>query len=123
MAYAQVHTVAITTIADGSATAYTPVVTGRVSTIVYTKDDFAAGVDFAITTEATLQGLWTESDVNASKTVAPRQPTHDAIGAASLYAAAGEAVEDDIYVVNERIKFVIASGGDTKSGTFRVIMA
>lgn len=123
MSYAQAHTVSVTTAADGSATVYTPVVTGSVSTIIYTKTDFAAGVDFTITTEATAQNVWVESDVNASKTIAPRQATHDTVGAASLYAAAGEPVEGRIYAVNERIKIVLASGGNVKTGQFVVIIA
>lgn len=123
MSYAQVHTLNVTTAADGSATVYTPVVTGSVSTIIYTKTDFDAGVDFTITTEETAQNVWVESDVNASKTVAPRQATHDTVGAASLYAAAGEPVEGRIYAVNERIKIVLASGGNVKTGQFVVIIA
>lgn len=123
MAYAEIHTVTLTTNSSGVVTGYTPVVTGKVFSVIYIKDNWASGVDFTITTETTAQGLWTESDVNASTAVAPRQPTHDAIGAASLYAAAGEPVEDYIYAVNERIKIAIASGGNVRDGTFKVIIA
>ena len=62
------------------------------------------------------------SAVTAAKTVAPRQPTHDLIGVASLYAAAGEGVEVPVVVGNDRVKIVVASGGDTKTGTFHVIV-
>ena len=123
MSYAERHTVALTTDASGDVTGYTNTVTGRVIAVIYTKDDFAAGVDFTITSETTGQNIWTESDVNASKTVAPRQPTHDRAGVASLYAAAGEPVEDHIYVALERIKIVVAQGGNAKSGSFTVIVA
>ena len=122
MSYVQRHTVTVTTDSGGDATAYTPVATGRIQTIVYVKDDYAAGVDFTITVEGTAEGLWTESDVNASATRAPRQPTHDAVGAASLYAAAGEPVEDHVAIANDRVKIVVAQGGDTKSGTFHVVL-
>ncbi|MBF0358868.1 MAG: hypothetical protein HQL70_09690 [Magnetococcales bacterium] len=108
----------VTTAADGTATAYIPVVSGRLSQIRYVKDDYAAGVDFTITNETTGETLWTEADVNASVTVAPRQPTHGTDGAAALYAAAGTAVNDQIVLVNDRIKIAIAQGGDSKSGTF-----
>lgn len=119
--YCQRHAVTVTTASDGSATAYTDkAVTGAVLSIQYVKVDFDNGVDFTITAETTTQGLWTESNVNASATRCPRQPTHDAVGAASLYAAAGEPVEDYIYLANERVKFVIAQGGNVKSGTFYV---
>ena len=120
--YVERHTVPVTTDSGGDATAYTPVVTGRILAIIYTKTDFAAGVDFAVTSDVTGQTVWTGTDVNASTTVAPRQPTHDTAGAASLYAAAGEPVEDHIYVATERIKIVVATGGDTKSGSFDVVV-
>jgi len=118
------HTVTVTTIADGSATAYTTnPVRGRVLSIQYVKPvsgNFTDGVDFTITGETTGQGLWTETNVNASAQRAPRQPTHDNAGAASLFAAGGEPAEDYYVLVDERVKIVIASGGDTKTGTFHI---
>jgi hypothetical protein len=123
MSFAQRHVIAVTTSAGGAAEVYSPVVTGKIQTLIYTKTDFANGVDFTITAEATGETIWTESDVNASKTVAPRQATHSNVGVASLYAGSGEPVEDHIALAEDRVKFVIASGGDTKSGTFTLIMA
>lgn len=122
MSYAERHAIAVTTAADGSATAYSPVVTGKISTIRYVKGDFANGVDFTITAEATGETIWTQSDVNASATVAPRQATHSTAGVAALYAAGGSAVLDKIALANDRVKIVIASGGDTKSGTFHIVL-
>lgn len=123
MSFATRHTVTVATIADGTATAYTDeVVNGRVISIAYTKVDYADGVDFTITTEDTAQDLWVDTNVNASETVASRQPTHDSAGDASLYAGSGEAVEDYIWVVDERIKIVIAQGGNVKTGTIDIIV-
>ena len=127
MSYAQRNSVTITTDASGNATVFLSaadggLLSGRLVNLIYAKTDFADGVDFTITSEATGQTLWTQSDVNASATVAPRQPTHTTAGAASLYAAAGTAVNDHLVLANDRIKIVIASGGDTKSGTFTVVM-
>lgn len=119
MQWAEKHTVAITTAVGGAATAYTKrKVTGQVHTIIYTKDDFAAGVDFTITTETTLQGLWTELDVNASAIRAPQQPTHTQAGVADT-----DPGNRPIIAVEERIKIVIAQGGDAKNGTFDIIIA
>lgn len=120
--YAQRHTVSVTTASDGSATAYSPVVTGLLSQIRYVKTDFTDGVDFTITTEATGETLWTELNVNASATKAPRQPTHGTDGVASLYAAGGVAVQAPIALANDRVKIVIASGGATKIGTFHIVL-
>jgi len=122
MSFPQRFTVTAAVDGSGDFTGYTPVVNGMIHAVEYVKTDYANGVDFTITTEVTLQGVWTESDVNAAKTVAPRQPTHSAVGVASLYAAAGEPVETLIAATNERIKIVVASGGVSKTGTFHVII-
>ena len=116
----------ITTAADGTATAYTPRgVNGVVHQIEYVKagsGNFDDGVDFTITGEATGIGLWTESNVNASAVRAPRQATHSQVGVASLYAAGGTAVQAPIALANDRVKIVIAQGGNAKTGTFHVLV-
>ena len=122
MSYAERHRLTLKTDASGDVTGYTPVIMGRIIAIVYTKTDYATGVDFAITAEATGEGIWTESNVDASATRAPRQPTHDNVGAASLYAASGEPVEDYIVLAADRVKIVVSNGGNAKSGQFDVIV-
>lgn len=114
--------IAVTTIADGSATAYSEVCTGKVSTIRYVKTDFDNGSTITLTSEATGETIWTEAAVNASATRAPRQATHSTAGAAALYAAAGQAVNDKIALANDRVKIVIASGGNVKTGTFHIVL-
>lgn len=123
MAFGKRLTVAVTTESDGSATVYSdPIDHGLLSQIRYVKTDFADGSTFTITAEATGELLWSESAVNASATRAPRQATHSTAGAAALYAAGGAAVNDLIAIVNDRIKIVIAGGGDTKTGTFHFVL-
>lgn len=122
MSFIQRFEVAVTTIADGSATAYTPNFTGKLSHIRYVKTDYAAGVDFTITSEATGETIWTQADVNASATVAPRQATHSTAGVAALYAGGGSAVLEPICLAKDRIKIVIAQGGDTKTGKFHFVV-
>lgn len=122
MSYAQRVAVTVTTAADGSATAYSDVLTGKLSQIRYVKTDFANGSTFTITAEATGETLWTESNVDASATRAPRQATHSTAGAAALYAAGGAAVNDQIALAIDRIKIVIAAGGDTKTGVFHFVL-
>ncbi len=114
--------VTVTTAADGSATAYTPRFSGEVHSITYEKTDFANGVDFNITVDATGETIWAENDVNATATRAPRQPTHSTAGVASLYAAAGTAVQARVAVGNDKVKIVIASGGNVKTGTFHILV-
>ncbi len=117
--------VTVTTAADGTVTAYSPRLTGKIHQIEYVKDGsnpYANGVDFAITGEATGVNLWTQSDVNASAIVAPRQPTHSQAGAAALYAAGGTAVQDKIALARDRVKFVLAQGGNAKVGAFHLLV-
>jgi len=122
MSYATREVVSVTTAADGSATAYSGIVTGKLSQIRYVKTDFDNGSTFTITSEATGETLWSESSVNADATRAPRQATHSTAGAAALYAGGGAAVNDKIALANDRVKIVIASGGNAKTGTFHVVM-
>jgi hypothetical protein len=114
--------VRVTTAADGSATAYTPRLSGKLCSIHYVKTDFADGVDFTITSEATGQSLWTDTNINASEVVNPRVPTHDQVGAALLFAAGGTAVADKIALASDRVKILIAAGGNAKIGTFHVLV-
>ncbi|HYD66185.1 hypothetical protein [Azospirillum sp.] len=114
--------VSVTTAADGSATAYSPYISGYIHEIHYIKTDFADGVDFAITAEATGENIWTQSDVNAAAVKAPRQATHSTVGVAALYAAGGVAVNDRIALGRDRVKIVIAQGGNAKSGAFHIVV-
>lgn len=112
------YTVAVTTASDGTATAYSPYLSGYIHDIEYVKTDYADGVDFTITLEGTGRGLWTESNVNAAAIRAPRQPTHSLVGVAQLYASGGTAVNDRVAASRDRVKIVLAQGGATKAGTF-----
>jgi hypothetical protein len=114
--------VAVTTDASGDATAYSPYLSGFIHSIQYVKTDFADGVDFTITAEATGETIWAESNVNAAAVRAPRQATHTTAGVASLYAAAGTAVNDKVAVSRDRVKIVVASGGNVKTGAFNILV-
>lgn len=120
--HAERHVVVVAVDADGDGVGYTPVVTGRVLQIHYVKTDYADTADFAITSEATGQSLWTQANQTASAIKAPRQPTHDGLGAASLYASGGEPVEGYIVLANDRVKIVVDEGGVSKTGTFHVVI-
>lgn len=120
--YAERHVVTIVTDAAGAGVGYTPLVQGRVSAIHYVKNDYANGVDFVVTSEATGEIIWDEDDVNASTSRAPRQATHSTAGVAALYAGGGSAVLDQITVAKDRIKITVAAGGNTKTGTFHVVI-
>lgn len=118
------YAVAITTATGGAGTGYTSGdVRGLIHTIQYVADGTAPyenTVDVTITAEDTALPILSLTDVAAAFTYRPRAAVHDTSGNASLYAAAGEAVEDYIAVHGERVKIVLAQGGDAKTGTFYV---
>lgn len=113
--------VSVTTASDGSATAYSPYLSGFIESIQYVKTDFADGVDFAITAEATGQGIWSESDVNAAVVKAPRLATHSIAGVAATYDGT-RATFGRIAVGRDRVKIVIAQGGNAKVGAFNILV-
>jgi hypothetical protein len=114
--------VTVTTASDGTATAYSPYLSGFIHAIQYVKTDYADGVDFTITAEATGETIWTQSDVNAAAVKAPRQATHSNVGVAALYASGGTAVNDRIALGRDRVKIVLAQGGNAKTGKFIIIV-
>jgi len=110
-----------TTTAGGAATVYSETLNGRILAILY-DGGLDATADLTITTEKTLQGVWTETDVTNSATFrAPRLATHDTVGAASLYAATFE-VLDYIWLAEERLKIVVAQGGNAETGVFTLLV-
>lgn len=112
--------VPVTVNASGDATAYSPVLSGDLISIRYVKDTFANGVDFTIAAEDTGETIWAEENVNASATRYPRAGTASTAGAASLFAAAGTAVNDKISLSQDRVKIVVAQGGNATAGTFHI---
>ncbi len=124
--YAERHTVELTTNASGNATGHTPMVTGCVLAIHYAADGtspFDNTVDFTITAEQTGETIWTESNLSASKSVYPRPGVQHTDGTDALYAAGGTKVRDGaIALAQDRVKIVIAQGGNAKKGKFHVVI-
>lgn len=105
----------VTCASDGSATAYTTQnITGRVLSIQYVKTNFSNGVDMVATGKDTGIPVWTGTNVDAAVTVFPVNPAVIAAGTASTLTEVG------IYLVNEPLKIVIASGGNGTTGLFYV---
>jgi len=119
--YAERHTVSLTTDSGGAATGYTPVITGRILAVIYAKTDFADGVDFAITAEATGEAILTLTDQNASANFYPRAQVHGITGTALTLDGTRLLVEP-ICVANDRVKVVVAAGGSVKTGSVIVIV-
>jgi len=114
--------VPVTTAADGTATVFSPFLSGQVMHITYVKANYTDGVDFTITTEATGQTVWAQLNVNASVTVYPRTATVTTAGVAALYAAGGVAVNAPIAIGRDRISIAIAQGGNATRGVFHILV-
>jgi hypothetical protein len=119
--------IAVTTDAAGAFTGYTQgAVNGIVQHVQYTPDatnPLATGADLDITGEVTAIVVANHDNIGVTAfTKAYRQATHGVDGAAALYAAAGSAVLDKIAIAGERLKLVIAQGGNTLSGVFDIVV-
>jgi hypothetical protein len=117
-------TVTILTDASGNFSKKTPPVEGRILQYRYVPDivsplDTGADLDIALSDSgvviADIAAIGT-----AAVTKAPRQATHGVDGAAALYAAGGEPIEDAIYSAGESLTITIASGGNAKRGTLYI---
>jgi len=109
---------------EGDAVVFSGVVNGQIVAIKYEKastNGFSAGVDFDVETEALKQEVWSEDDVNDSKAVYPLVGSHNTDGEVILVDES-DAVYQRISAIDERVKFTVANGGDTKSGTFYLVV-
>ncbi len=92
-------TVSATTDSSGDATVYSPETLGKIVRVFVDIGDLASGaVDFVVTGERTGEAIYTGTNLAADTVAAPST----ALG---------------VYVWSERIKVVVAQGGDTKTGT------
>lgn len=99
---------------------YSNKINGTIVAIHY-DGGFDGTAGFTITAEDTLRGLWQQAAIPAAAlSLYPVVGTSSAAGVAALYAAAGTAVNTRIPIVDERIKFSIATPGVSKTANFRV---
>jgi len=116
------HAVTVTT-GTATGTGYTSVpVTGRILEIRYAKDataPYADGVGVAVTAEGSGTSIWSEAAVNASCVRFPRLQVHSTAGAGLTYDGT-RTVCEPLAVMDERIKIVVTTAGDKKTGTFYV---
>jgi len=111
---------AITTAADGSATVYLgSKIRGYLVALVYRPGTIVTGADLTITGETTGVPILTKSNLGtANSFLYPRAlPT----SANSSTGALGTVPSERIPLFNERIKVVVAQGGDTLTGSIEAI--
>lgn len=109
--------VAVLTAADGSGTFYTKHMTGIVlgiHIVVPGSGGIEATADFTITAERTGAAVLTVANVNGSTSKYPRVITHKAADGTD------EAVSDYLGIHYDRLKIVVAQGGNAKAATVYV---
>ena len=123
MPYAERHVVAVTTATDGTGTAYSPVVSGRVMTVRYLRGTLATTAAITISAEATGEALCSEVFATDA-TRYPRVPTHTGSGGVVLFGSTvSYGVLEPMVVAEDRLKVVVGSGGDSMSGTIHFVIA
>lgn len=125
--YAQRHVVDIITSTAGVGEGYTPVVTGRVLEVGYAPSTtvFTSTFDLAVVGEDSGKNILTKADIGLSAAAfCPTQPVHTQAGVAlDLTTGGGAPAFGPIVVANERVKITVTSGGDSKEGSFVVVVA
>jgi len=111
----------IETDASGDHVIVTPIVNGRVSTVMFADTDLAAGLDITIATTDTEQTVLALTNQAGSITVNPLQQARDTGGTALTYDGT-EPVSVPIYAANETITVTVAQGGDTKTGNIKIVI-
>jgi hypothetical protein len=107
----------ITTDVSGDATVYLGTkLRGRVHAIKYTKGTLDAGTDLVITGETTGVAILTDSP-GADEWYYPR-----AFPNAVTTGAAGTVAAEEVHVLRERIKVVVAQGGNAGVGSIDVFI-
>jgi hypothetical protein len=113
--------------ADGTGTFFSsaPVTGGLVRQVRYVPPDgtnpLATGAVVTLTGEETGLPILAVAGIGTVAVLfAPRQPTHSLAGAANLYGAGGQAVDDLIAIAGERIKVTVSGGGSSNLGTISI---
>lgn len=119
--YPKKYRITLATNGSGACTAYSDDVGvgGEIKQIKYTKTDFADGSTMTLTGETSGIAIWAQTGVNATATVCPMQASHTTAGVAATLDGTRAALVP-VVISNERLKLVVASGGDTKTGVVDV---
>ena len=122
MAYTKKLTIALVTVADGSCTAYSEVASGDVQQIRYKPGTLDTGTDITMTAEDSGVAVWAESNLGTSNiTRVPQQAAHTTVGVAATLDGTRPMLVP-IRLSNERIKVILAQGGNVLTGSVEILM-
>lgn len=112
MAYSEEASITITTDGSQAGSAYTPVINGRLDSVMVDSDDLTANFSLVASSERDGETIFSITD--ASGKYRPTLPVHGSDGAAD------EAAKTSVLLSNDRILFSVASGGASKACTIKV---
>ena len=120
--FAERLTVPLTTNASGACEAYSdPIQAGRVLAVRYVKTNFDNSVDFTITAEKTGESILALTDQTTAGVWYPRAQVHGITGT-GLTLDGTRLLVEPILLVNDRVKVVIAQGGNAKTGSIELLI-
>jgi hypothetical protein len=108
--------------AGGAATVYSDPLSGFIAGLYVENGDLDVGTDITITDAASGAPILTITNLAADAWYVPTVGAVDAAGAARLYAAGGTAIPA-LLPIDGALKFVVAAGGASKTGTVHVYVA
>lgn len=112
----ETYDIALTTLADGTVTAYSPAVSGEIRCVQFIDTDLDATADITITLETSTRPVLALTDQAASAVFYPVVAGHGPTGTISTVHF------QSIPVAKERIKVVVAQGGNVKTAIIRIVM-
>lgn len=115
--------ITVLTDASGNATVYSDAFSGVVLGIKVTRGTLTSGaVDVTVTVDGTAQPVVTLTNIAADTWIYPRVPVQDEAGANALFAAGGTSLREPVPVSADRLKFVVAQGGNALTGSIDVLI-
>lgn len=112
--------ITITTAADGSATVYSSAICGLLHALIYVPGTIDTGAGLTITDDVTGHALFADTSMGTSTLYKmPRGATQSVTDTGLVYAGT-DIVADRIAIVG-RVKAVMASGGNAKTGYLYVV--
>lgn len=125
----QRYQISVTTNSSGDATAYTTDlqsatvgITGRVLSITIATNNLTAGAaDYTFTVESTGEAILTRTNQTGTGTYYPRVAVHDSTGAATTYDGT-HGVLEPVAMFNDRVKLVVAQGGNVLTALIYVVV-
>lgn len=113
--------ISLATDGSGDCTAASTVVTGRIHGIVFNAGTLANTADITVTAIATSEPILVVTNLSTSAPYYPRVQVHDETGAGATLDGTRK-MREAVCVANDRIRFVVAQGGASKTGTATLIV-